>query len=251
MNFQNKVVLVTGAASGIGAATAKAFMKHGARLAVCDRHGAELKKMFEGANEDQALLVEADVSREKDVRNFVKKSVEHFGQLDVVVNNAGIYHEGNVTDHSYEQWSEVLRTDLDGVFLIARETLPELRKTKGCMINISSASGMGGDKEAPAYNAAKGAVTNLTRAMAIDDAENGVRINAICPTFTRTGLTEDMLKDKELVQEFLKRIPMKRIGEPQDIANAALLLASEEAGFITGVNLPVDGGLSASNGQPM
>ena len=197
------------------------------------------------------LFRSADVSKESQVKDFVAAVTKKFGRIDVLVNNAGIYASGTLDKARTKTWRDIIGTDLDGVFFMSRAVLPALKKTKGCIINISSVSGLGGDAEAAVYNAAKGGVTNLTRAMAIDFAKEGVRINAVCPTFTKTDLTADMFKDKSLVREMVGRIPMGRYSEPEDIAGAIAFLASEDARFITGVNLPVDGGVSASNGQPI
>ncbi|KYG66428.1 3-oxoacyl-ACP reductase [Bdellovibrio bacteriovorus] len=248
---KGRVVIVTGAGSGIGEATAKRFLKEGAKVAVCDKDFGKLKKAFADYPPDSILLAETDVSREGLVESFVKQVMQKFDHIDVLVNNAGIYYEGTISETPTEQWRKVMDTDVDGVFYMSRACLPYLKKSKGNIINISSLSGLGGDPEAAAYNAAKGAITNLTRAMAIDHGKEGVRVNAICPTFTKTDLTADMFKDKELVKDMVDRIPMGRYGMPEDIASAVYLLASEDAHFITGVNLPVDGGAHASNGQAL
>lgn len=244
-----QVVIVTGAGSGIGEATAKRFLKEQAMVGVCDKDLKKLKKAFEDYPEDRTLISGADVSKESDVQEFVKQVVKKFGHIDILVNNAGVYFESKVEGLSLEIWRDLMSVNLDGVFLMARESLKHLKKTKGCIINISSVSGLGADPESAAYNASKGAVTNLTRALAIDYAKDGIRVNAVCPTLTRSDMTKEMLQDKKLVEGMLDRIPMGRIGEPEDIADAVWLLTRPEARFITGVNLPVDGGLSASNGQ--
>lgn len=251
MRFQDKVVIVTGAGSGIGEAVAKRFLDDGAKVAVCGRHTDKLTDAFKTYNDTQLLIIEADVADEADVDALVAKTVKTFGQLDVLVNNAGIHAEGDVSQTDYKTWRDILAVDLDGVFLCSKAAMPHLIKTKGCIINTSSVSGLGGDSKMLAYNAAKGGVSNLTRAMAIDHGRDGVRINAICPSLTVTGLTEDMMDDKKLVDSFLQRMPLGRVAQPDDIAGAYLFLASDDARFITGVNLPVDGGVGASNGQPM
>jgi meso-butanediol dehydrogenase/(S,S)-butanediol dehydrogenase/diacetyl reductase len=137
------------------------------------------------------------------------------------------------------------------VLFASQAALPHLKKTRGCIVNTSSMAGLGGDRGQVAYNTMKGALSNLTRAMAIDHARDGIRVNAVCPSFTRTGMTVDDEKDPALVRAFLDRMPMGRLGEPDDVAKVVLFLASDYAGFVTGVNLPVDGGLSASNGHPL
>lgn len=143
-----------------------------------------------------------------------------------------------------------MKVDLDGVFHCVHYFVPALLKTKGNIVNISSVSGLGGDWGMSVYNAAKGAVTNFTRSLAMDYGADNVRVNAICPGFTLTDLTEDMKDDQELLNKFYDRIPLRRAGEPEDIASAIAFIASDDARYITGVNLPVDGGITASNGQP-
>lgn len=247
----HKVVIVTGAASGIGEATARRFLQDGAQVAVCDIDAKKLKAAFADVDSDRLVIHKTDVSKESQVKSFTALVMKKFGRIDVLVNNAGIYAEGKLEKAKSKTWRSVMGTDLDGVFFMSKAVLPNLKKTKGCIVNVSSVSGLGGDSDAPVYNAAKGAVTNLTRALAIDYAKEGIRVNAVCPTFTRTGLTEDMFKNKKLVKEMVDRIPMGRYGHADDIAGAISFLTSEDARFITGVNLPVDGGVSASNGQPV
>lgn len=251
MRFTGKTVIVTGASSGIGEAVAKRFLSEGANVVICSRSRKDLEKAFKGQPKGKWRAVEADVSREDDVKGLIDAAVKQFRRIDVLVNNAGVYLQKTVTETTYDEWKHLLSINLDGVFLCSHYALPHLKKSKGCIINTSSLSGLGGDEQAACYNASKGAVTNLTRAMAIDHGPDGVRVNAVCPTLTHTDLTRDMLKDKKLVKEFNRRIPLGRYGEPEDLAGAYAFLASDDARFITGVNLPVDGGAHASNGQPI
>lgn len=248
--FEGKVVIVTGAGSGIGAATARRFAREGASVALVDRDQEKVNAVRASLEGGQSLSHSADVSNEVEVRAMVETVIARFGRIDVLVNNAGVATTGPLLQLSTPEWRKVMETDLDGVFFCTRCALTELLKSKGCIINTSSVSGTGGDWNMAAYNAAKGAITNLTRSLAMELGEHGVRVNAVNPTFTATGMTEDMLEDQELVQKFLERIPLGRIGQPEDVADVIAFLASEDARFVTGVNLPVDGGLSASNGQP-
>jgi len=167
-----------------------------------------------------------------------------------MVNNAGIFEGGDPVEVSNDQWRKVLATDLDGVFYGCRAALPHLEKTKGSIINTASVSGLGGDWGMSPYNAAKGAVVNLTRSLALDLGKKGVRINSVCPSLTRTGMTADMMDDKELIAKFAERIPLGRVCEPHEVAAVIAFLASDDASFMTGANVTVDGGVSASNGQP-
>jgi len=180
----------------------------------------------------------------------VATTVKRFGRLDVLVNNAGVHEGGEPQSITNEQWRKVMATDVDGVFFGCRAALPHLAKTKGSIVNTASVSGTGGDWSMSPYNAAKGAVVNLTRALAMDLGKKGVRVNAVCPTLTRTGMTADMMNDGKLLGRFAERIPLGRICEPDEIASVIAFLASDDASFMTGANVAVDGGVSASNGQP-
>ncbi|MDQ7970661.1 MAG: SDR family oxidoreductase, partial [Oxalicibacterium faecigallinarum] len=153
-------------------------------------------------------------------------------------------------DLSIEEWQRVQATNVNGVFFGAKAAIPHLEKTRGCIVNVASVSGLGGDWGMTAYNASKGAVVNLTRVLAMDYAPQGIRVNAVCPSFTLTDMTADMQDDEALLKKFYERIPLGRGAQPSEIASVIAFLASEDAVFVTGVNLPVDGGLTASNGQP-
>jgi meso-butanediol dehydrogenase/(S,S)-butanediol dehydrogenase/diacetyl reductase len=248
--FEGKVVIVTGAGSGIGAATAKRFAEEGAAVVLAGRTRDKLERTAADIPEGRRLVRATDVSKLDEVQALVADALARFGRIDVLINNAGVAPEGKITEASVEDWRDVMGTDLDGVFFCCRAAMPELIKTKGCVVNVSSVSGLGGDWSLSFYNAAKGAVTNFTRALAMDHARDGVRVNAVCPSLTRTGLTEDMYADPALMRKFAERIPMGRGAEPEEIAAVIAFLASDDARFVTGVNLPVDGGLTASNGQP-
>jgi meso-butanediol dehydrogenase/(S,S)-butanediol dehydrogenase/diacetyl reductase len=248
--FNEKVVIVTGAGSGIGAATAKKFASEGAFVVLAGRTEEKLQKVSKDLSDGKYLLRVTDVSKLEEVEGLVRDTLAKFGRLDVLVNNAGVAPEGKVTEASVEDWKDVMATDLDGVFYGCRVAIPELIKTGGAIVNVSSVSGLGGDWGMSFYNAAKGAVTNFTRSLAMDHGPDGIRINAVCPSLTRTGLTEDMYQDQKLIDKFKERIPMRRGAEPEEVADVIAFLASHDARFVNGVNLPVDGGLTASNGQP-
>lgn len=249
--FKGRTVIVTGGSSGIGEGAAKRFLQEGANVVVCSRSLSDLKKAYKTYPDERLLMVEADVSEEKDVENLIKETIKKFKKIDVLINNAGIYVPGKIDEISFKDWKRQLSVNADGVFLCSHAALPYLKKTKGCIINTSSVSGLGGDDSTAAYNASKGLVSNLTRTMAIDYGRDGVRVNAICPSLTESELTKDMIKDKKEVKEHKKRCPLNRYAEPEDIAGVYAFLASDDARFVTGVNLPVDGGVMASNGQSM
>ncbi len=248
--FQQKVVVITGAGSGIGAGAAQRFAREGASVVLVGRTPEKLEKVAAQLPQGKHLVVSCDVSSADEVQNLAQRVIDEYGRVDVLVNNAGVIVQGRIHEISLNDWETLMATDLNGVFYCTHYFMPELLKTKGNVVNISSVSGLGGDWGMSVYNAAKGAVTNFTRALAMDYGADGVRVNAICPGFTFTELTEDMKQNEPLLQKFYERIPLKRAGEPEDIADAIAFIASDDARYITGVNLPVDGGLTASNGQP-
>ena len=248
--FTQKVVVVTGAGSGIGEATAKRFAREGASVVLVGRNEEKLKKVHAQLEGEGHLVRAADVADLSDVEALFKEVASHFGRLDVLVDNAGIVKSGKVTELEVQDWKELMSVDLDGVFYCTRTAMPALIASKGNIVNVSSVSGMGGDWGMSFYNAAKGAITNFTRALALDHGADGVRVNAVCPSLTRSELTDDMTDDDALMAKFKERIALGRPAEPEDIGDVIAFLASDDARFVTGVNLPVDGGLSASNGQP-
>ncbi|TXH99409.1 MAG: SDR family oxidoreductase [Rhizobium sp.] len=248
--FDEKVVIVTGAASGMGEATARRFFEEGAKVVLVDRRAEALEKIVAGLPRERSAKHMADVSAPAAVDAMVGATIERFGRLDVIVNNAGIHEGGEPADISDERWRAVMATDLDGVFFGCRAAIPHLERTRGSIVNTASVSGTGGDWGMSPYNAAKGAIVNLTRALALDLGRKGIRVNAVCPSLTRTGMTEEMLKDEALVAKFKERIPLGRVCEPREVAAVIAFLASDDASFVTGANIAVDGGVSASNGQP-
>jgi len=248
--FADKVVVVTGAGSGIGKATAERFLEEGAIVTLVGRTKSKLEDVAKPFRDDQFMIAEADVSNEDEVKDLISRTVEKFGRLDVLVNNAGVVAEGDVGTLTTDDWRRVMATDVDGVFYASRAAIPHLKASRGSIVNVSSVSGMGGDWGMSFYNAAKGGVTNFTRAIAMDHGKDGVRVNAVCPSLTFTDMAADIKDNKPLLAKFAERIPLGRGAEPEEIADVIAFLASHDARFVTGVNLPVDGGLSASNGQP-
>jgi len=248
--FKEKTVLVTGAASGIGLAAARRFLDEGARVVMLDIDGASLEKAAADLPQDRILLQVGDTARKDTAVKAVKAAVERFGGLHILVNNAGMATEGDIAQTSEEDFERVMAVNVSGYFHMAKAAMPELVKTRGSIVMTSSVSGLGGDWNLFAYNTSKGAVSNMVRAMAMDAAKHGVRVNAVNPSFTKTGMTEDMVNDPELVAKFQERMPLGAPEDPEGVAAAMAFLASEDARLITGVNLPVDAGLLASNGQP-
>ena len=248
--FEGKVVIVTGAGSGIGAGTARRFLQEGAFVALNGRREHKLQETIAGFDSAKSLVHAGDVSDEQYVKRLVQDTVTKFGKLDVLVNNAAMAMFGPFAKTTTQDWRKMMATDLDSVYFACREALPHLLKTKGSIINLSSASGLGGDWGLSSYNAAKGAITNFTRSLALEYGSRGVRINAVAPSLTSTEATAFLEKDKAALAAFLDRLPIGRAATPDDIAGVIAFLASEDAVFVNGVILPVDGGLHASNGQP-
>jgi meso-butanediol dehydrogenase / (S,S)-butanediol dehydrogenase / diacetyl reductase len=248
--FEGKVVIVTGAGSGIGAGTARRFLQEGAFVALNGRRVHKLQETIAGFDSAKSLVHAGDVSDEQYVKRLVQDTVTKFGKLDVLVNNAAFAIFGPFAQTTTQDWRKLMATDLDGVFFGCREALPHLLKTKGSIINLSSASGLGGDWGVSAYNAAKGAVTNFTRSLALEYGSRGVRVNAVAPSLTTTDATVEFEKNEAMMAAFRDRLPIGRAATPDEIAGVIAFLASEDAIFVNGVILPVDGGLHASNGQP-
>jgi len=248
--FKEKTVLVTGAASGIGLATARRFLDEGAHVVMLDIDEAGLKQAAAGLPQDRILVQAGDTAKKDTAVAAVKAAVDRFGGLHILVNNAGVATEGDIMQTSEEDFDRVMSVNVAGYFHMAKAAMPELVKVKGSIVMTSSVSGLGGDWNTFAYNTSKGAVSNMVRAMALDAGKDGVRVNAVNPSFTDTGMTQDMLKDAELVAKFKERLPLGAPEDAEGIAAAIAFLASADARLITGVNLPVDAGVTASNGQP-
>jgi meso-butanediol dehydrogenase/(S,S)-butanediol dehydrogenase/diacetyl reductase len=247
--FAGRVVIVTGAGSGIGAATAKRFQEEGAAVVLNGRRMDRLKETARGFATENTLLDEGDVGDGAYVQGMVERTVERFQRIDVLVNNAAIGFLGPFGETPEEEWHKVMRTNVDGVFYGIRAALPHLRATRGSIVNVSSVSGLGGDWYQSFYNASKSAVSNLTRALALELGAQGVRINAVNPSLTLTEMTAAFQQHAPLMQRIVERMPLGRAAQPQEIASVIAFLASDDASFIHGVNLPVDGGVTASNGQ--
>ena len=246
-----KSVIITGAGSGIGAAVAKRLAKDGWNVTLNGRTEKKLKKVAkEIGKEKQVLVCPGDVSKRDDVKNLIKRHVKQFGSLDGLVNNAGVIVDGAIDEVKYKDWQKVMRINVDGMFHTISLSKKHLVKAKGAIVNVSSVSGLGGDWNFSPYNTSKGAVSNMTRALALDFAQEGVRVNAVAPSLTDTPMAEGVMDDKKVMSRFRDRIPMGRAAEPAEVADVVAFLLGDDARFVNGVILPVDGGLSASNGQP-
>ncbi len=244
-----KRALITGGASGIGRAIARLFSSEGAAVAIVDsdRTGGEgAAAELQGAG-CRSLFLAGDVSCDGDCDRAVSGTVEAFGGLDLLVNNAGIIRRASVTELSTEDWDRTMAVNLSSVFFMSRRAIPELLKAGGgAIVNIASGWGLVGGARAAAYCASKGGVVQLTRAMAIDHGPDGIRVNCVCPGDTETGmLLEEARQLGVPADEFhaaAARRPLGRTGTPDDIARAVLFLSSDASGWVTGTTLVVDGG---------
>lgn len=247
--FTNRVVVITGAAGGIGAATARRFAAEGASLALCDIDLGALS----GTGGDVpvgALARRVDVSDGAATEAFVHEVADALGRVDVLVNNAGVGCFGHVDEITPEQWRRTMAIDLDAVFHGSRAALPHLRASGGCIVNTASISGSFGDPGLVAYNVAKAGVINLTRNMAVDHAADGIRVNCVCPGGVATQMVKSHTRDEGIMEEYRRLVPMQRLASPDEIASAIAFLASSDASYITGHALTVDGGVTAQTGQP-
>jgi len=247
-DLSGKVAIVTGARRGIGRGIALALAKAGADVTVSDISLEECQKVVEEieAMGRKGLAVKCDVTQKSEVEEMVAQTVKELGKVDILVNNAGIAGMKPFLEMSEEDWDRVLDINLKGQFLCAQAVAKEMAKQKcGRIINIASiaAGQMGiGFAQSVHYCASKGGVTAMTEAMAVEFAQMGINVNAIGPGIIETAMTEGFLADEQMKQWFLSRIPKKRFGQPEDVAAAAVFLASDEADYITGATLFVDGG---------
>lgn len=250
MRFENKAAIITGGASGIGASTARRLHAEGASVLIADLNdemGAALVKELGS----RAIYRRVDVASWDEVEAMVKAAHAAFGRLDILVNNAGIGSFATAADIALEDWKRVIDIDLNGVFYGCRAAIPIMRaQGGGAIVNTASASGLAGDYSFAAYNAAKGAVVNFSRAAAIDHAREGVRINAVCPGPVNTPIISGVFAIPGVKDAWDERVPMGRFAEPEEIAAVIVFLCSNDASFVTGANYCVDGGLTAHTGQP-
>lgn len=247
MRFRDKIIVVTGASSGIGQAIATYFVSEGAQVVLCARK--ELKKeviqLLNSKSIGKAYFVECDVRNKASVQSLMNFVNEKFGKIDVLVNNAGIFKGGDVVSITEEDWDDVIASNLKSVFLCSKEFVPLMRKNGGSIINISSYYGLLGGKQAAAYCAAKAGVVNLTRAMALDYARESIKVNVVCPGPVDTQLLRSSFSSQESFKKLSVQNPMGRIGTPEEIAQVVSFLAEEKSSYITGAVIAVDGGGSA------
>ncbi|HTA22441.1 MAG TPA: SDR family oxidoreductase [Terriglobales bacterium] len=250
--LQGKVAIVTGAGTGIGRACALAMAREGARLALVGRRHEKLQELARDIGDSaQTITIAADVSKKADIENLVARAVARFGSINVLLNNAGVLHIGNVEQITEEQWDETFNVNVRGLWMLSSAVLPQMRKAGGgAIINVASVLGINGARNRASYAPSKGAVVLLTKCMAIDHGHENIRVNAICPSFVETDLTAAVLStapDPQAVRrERITLHPLGRLGHPEDIAGLAVYLASDESSWVTGSVFPVDGGYLAA-----
>jgi NAD(P)-dependent dehydrogenase (short-subunit alcohol dehydrogenase family) len=252
MRFEGKVAVVTGAASGIGRAAAVAFAREGAAVVIVDKDREQGEEVAREIQEQggAALYVHTDITQETEVQAMVEHVTGHWGRLDVLVNNAGIYYQADVVHTPSDVWNSVLDVNLTGAFLCTKHAVTAMvRGGGGAVINVASEAALVGIKGQVAYNVSKGGMIALTRSCAVDLAEQGIRVNCVCPGTTETPLVREAVNrapDPVAARRALEEIrPLNRLGKPEEIASAILYLASSEVGYATGAILSVDGGYTA------
>jgi NAD(P)-dependent dehydrogenase (short-subunit alcohol dehydrogenase family) len=247
-----KAAIVTGAGTGIGRAIALALAREGAKVAVAGRRREKLEEVAQAILQvgGEALVTLCDVSSEADSQRAVKDAGEVFGHVNILVNNAGALSVSTVESISVEEWDRLMATNLKGPFLMSRAVLPAMRQAGGgAIVNVGSVLGLVAMKDRAAYCASKGGVTMLTKAMALDHAQENIRVNCICPAIVETDLIRELFSKSEEGRQVretrLATLPLGKFGKPDDIAELAVFLASEESSWMTGTAIPVDGGLTA------
>ena len=255
--LENKVCVITGAASGIGRASALLFARHGATVTVADRNEAEGKRTAADVEAEggRAAFIQVDVSRADEVEAMIEQTVREHGRLDVLYNNAGVGYSGPLHKTSEEDWDRVIDINLKGTFLGMKYALPRMTAQRaGSIVSTASVAGLIGASGFGAYNASKGGVVLLTKHVAVDYARRGIRANCVCPGVIRTPMTQALLESPEAA-EVARAIealhPLKRFGQPEEVAWAALFFASDVSSFITGQALAVDGGMTAGTPSVM
>ncbi len=244
MRLDNKIAVVTGAAQGIGKVIAMHLVQKGASLVLCD---INLEMAKEAAREieeagGKCLALKSDVSNMQDAEKIIKEAVAHFGSLDILVNNAGITRDNVLIRMKEEQWDQVMAVNLKGTFNVTKAAIKVMmRKKSGKIVNIASITGLMGNAGQANYSASKAGVIGFTKSIAREYADRGITVNAVAPGFIETAMT-DAIPERER-EELIRQIPVKKLGAPEDVANAVYFLVSEEASYITGQVIGVNGGL--------
>ena len=256
MSFKGKVVLVTGSTTGIGEACARVFAESDAAVMVCGRNEPRGRKVMQAIRSagGRAEFTAVDVRAAGACDRLVSDTIERLGGLDVLVNNAGILYSATAVDTTDEQWLDTMAVNVNALFYLSRAAIRHMKpKGKGAIVNIASEWGLNGEPNHVAYCASKGAVVQITRCMALDHARDNIRVNSVCPGEIHTQMVDDILSQKggdlqRNLQELAAGIPMRRLASPAEVAWCVHFLASDRASYVTGANLPVDGGNDATGG---
>ena len=254
MRLKDKVAIITGAGSGQGKSAARLFAKEGAAVIIAEwneENGKQVEEEITAAG-GQAFFIQTDISNENQIMALVDEIMNRYGKIDIVFNNAGVgfsstskYKMGSLTETPQQDWNQILSINLNGVYLLSKYVLPIMKKQNGGkIINNSSLNGIVGVPGADAYTASKGAIVALTRALAVQYGKYNIRVNCICPGAIDTPMIANALKNEAFTAAFTSN-PLRRVGKPEEIANVALFLASDESSYVTGLIMPVDGGFSA------
>ncbi|WP_201005710.1 SDR family NAD(P)-dependent oxidoreductase [Paenibacillus glycanilyticus] len=250
MKLSGKTAIVTGGSSGIGEAIVRLFAAEGANVVIADRKANDAARLIEQIqiNGGSVIAVQTDVSKDEEVRRLMQETVLQFGRIDIVVNNAAAIMPKYLEEVEEEEWDRIFNVNLKSVFLMIKYSIAELKKTRGSIVNMSSLNGLIGQKMNPVYAATKGGMNALTKALALDYAPYGIRVNSICPAGVTTPLLEQWISQQadpvQTVRNLNAMHPLGRPATSEEVAQTALFLASDSSGFVTGVALPVDGGAS-------
>lgn len=249
MQIEGKRAIVTGGAMGIGRAISMRLAAEGCRVAVVDidrERGEETKSSIESEYSQESIFLETDTTVRDEIRHMVETVLDKWGGVDILVNNAGIREIRAFTDIEFDEWKRVLEVNLDGPFLCSKEVVPSMIESgEGCIINVSSTSGVLGSIKRPAYTTSKHGLIGLTRAMAGDLSRYGIRVNALAPGITETPLTREYFEDEDVSETIRSMTPMGRWGRPEEMVGGVVFLCSDDASFITGSVLVIDGGFVA------
>ncbi|MHB1957181.1 MAG: SDR family NAD(P)-dependent oxidoreductase [Sulfobacillus sp.] len=258
MSFRGKVAVVTGGSKGIGLAAARLLASKGTSTAIVSLHdaGDVVREIRGTAGHDQVIGIQADVSDGEQVRRMVQQVTDAFGGIDILVNSAGIQRYGDVVETDEELWNQVINTNLKGMFLTSKYCVPVMRtRGGGAIVHVSSVQAYAAQKGVAAYSASKGGINALTRAMAVDHASEGIRVNAVCPASVDTPMLRmaaDLLRgdtpQESMVETWGAMHPVGRVGTPEEVAHLIAYLCSDEAAFITGADIKIDGGLLSAIG---
>lgn len=245
MRLANKIAVITGGGTGIGAATARAFAAEGAQVILFGRRAAPLEKTASEIGE-RALAITGDITREDEVNRLIEKTLKTHGQIDIVVHNAGVFRPAPLHETKNPLWDDTMDINLRGPFLLTREALKVMvPRGSGNLIFVNSILGTVGVPDAAAYAASKGGLLQLARSVAVEYGSRGIRANSVCPGMIDTNMTAELRADKAWAEALKKEYPLGRFGTVDDVARACLYLAGDESAFVTGAVLPVDGGYTA------